>query len=85
MDNQQKCILINSIKNLLDNIGAGAKGYHEPDYIAKLVKEISGQLETELNKLKMGMSFKVGGCFIHQKPIVEFLFPRRVRAEVGDF
>ncbi len=45
----------------------------EPDYIASLVTKLPNELIQILGNHLPGMQFKVGGCFIHQKPIVKFL------------
>ena len=71
-------------------IEATARGlYHpkEPDYIASLVTKLPNDLIQILNSYIPNRLFKVGGCFIHQKPIVRFTSPQYAhlrRPELGD-
>lgn len=45
---------------------------HEPDYIAALITKLPAQLPFVLNKALPHLTFKVGGCFLHQKPLAKF-------------
>lgn len=48
-----------------------SKAPHEPDYIASLVLDFARKLYHILNKFHCGY-FRVGSCFIHQKPLAKF-------------
>lgn len=63
--------------------------YHpqEPDYIASLVTKLPNDLIQILNSYIPNRQFNVGGCFIHQKPIVRFTSPQYAHhrmPELGD-
>lgn len=47
----------------------------EPDIVAKLVTTLPGKLKKSLQMLLPGHTIKVGGAFIHQKPLVHFIVP----------
>lgn len=63
--------------------------YHpqEPDYIASLVTKLPNDLIQILNSYIPNRQFNVGGCFIHQKPIVRFTstqYAHHRMPELGD-
>ena len=65
----------------------GLRSYQEPDYIASLVTNLPNDLSSILRRHVPHMRFKVGGCFIHQKPIVRFTSPQYAKykkPELGD-
>lgn len=49
--------------------------YQEPDYVAKLVTTLPGDIKNSLQKLFPARRIAVGGAFIHQKPLAKFLKP----------
>ena len=64
----------------------GLSSTQEPDYIAALITNLPSRLSTILNTLIPSRNFKVGGCFIHQKPVAKFCDPHlsRTNPEIGD-
>ena len=64
-----------------------ARNKQEPDYIAALVTYLPTQLSSILHHHIPGTQFRVGGCFIHQKPLARFCNanPVNIKApEIGD-
>lgn len=60
---------------IMDALKQCIKGLTNPDepaYIAALVNQLPSHLEAILNHTFPTLNFKVGGCFLHQKPIAEF-------------
>ena len=50
----------------------GLTSHQEPDLVASLVTNLPQKLSVVLSQYMSGVKFNIGGCFIHQKPIVEF-------------
>ena len=50
----------------------GLTSHQEPDLVASLVTNLPQKLSVVLHQYISGVKFNIGGCFIHQKPIVEF-------------
>ena len=50
----------------------GLTSHQEPDLVASLVTNLPQKLSVVLSQYMSGVKFNLGGCFIHQKPIVEF-------------
>lgn len=73
-------------KAIEDSI-SGLSRFEEPDYIAALVSNLPLKLKDVLNKAVPYINFKLGGCFIHQKPLAKFcdstLFGTK-SPEIGD-
>lgn len=64
-----------------------ARNKQEPDYIAALVTNLPTRLSSILHHHIPGTQFRVGGCFIHQKPLARFCNanPANIKApEIGD-
>lgn len=62
--------------------------YQEPDYVAMLVTTLPGEIKKSLLSLLPGRTIKIGGAFIHQKPLAKFILPPYVgmkSPELGDF
>ncbi len=59
---------------------------HEPDYIAALTRYFPSLLKGILSSHIPKLNFSVCGCYIHQKPKVEFYDPgyRKAEMELGD-
>lgn len=64
----------------------GLTSHQEPDLVASLVTNLPQKLSVVLPQYISGVRFNIGGCFIHQKPIVEFCNQTRStkKPEVGD-
>lgn len=64
----------------------GLPSTQEPDYIAALITKLPHALRRILNHNVPTMRFKVGGCFIHQKPLAKFCAPdlQMKSPEIGD-
>lgn len=75
MDRQEKAIVFYEINKEISSAITGLTSKQEPDYIAALVTKFCSNLPAILNSNIHGMKFKVGGCFIHQKPLAKFLNP----------
>lgn len=58
----------------------------EPTFIAALVTNLPKKLEAILRNLYPKNNFRVGGCFIHQKPLAEFCDRKlsKKNPEIGD-
>lgn len=83
----EKSIVCDEINQEISKALAGLKSHQEPDYMAALTTIFAANLSSILNKHISGMTFRVGGCFIHQKPLAEFvnpLYPRMTSPEIGD-
>ena len=65
----------------------GLTSHQEPDLVASLVTNLPQKLSVVLPQYISGVRFNIGGCFIHQKPIVEFCNQTisTKKPEVGDF
>lgn len=89
MDLNLKFELYIAIENALNLCTSGFKNEpDEPAYIAALVTQLPSHLEAIFNHAFPTLNFKVGGCFLHQKPIVEFCEKRMLGykkdPEIGD-
>ena len=64
----------------------GLTSHQEPDLVASLVTNLPQKLSVVLPQYISGVRFNIGGCFIHQKPIVEFCNQTisTKKSEVGD-
>lgn len=64
----------------------GLTSHQEPDLVASLVTNLPQKLSVVLPQYISGVRFNIGGCFIHQKPIVEFCNQTisTKKPEVGD-
>ena len=64
----------------------GLTSHQEPDLVASLVTNLPQKLSVVLPQYISGVRFNIGGCFIHQKPIVEFCNQTisTKKLEVGD-
>lgn len=70
---QQLCTSIDqAIQNSIHQTSSGTKK-SEPEYIADLTDNLPQNLISVLNQNNNGKHYKIASCFIHQKPIVEFL------------
>ena len=70
---QQLCTSIDqAIQNSIHQTSNGTKK-SEPEYIADLTNNLPQNLFSALNQNNNGKHYKIASCFIHQKPIVEFL------------
>lgn len=80
-----KIELYNEIRNAIYNSVSGLNAPQEPDYIAALVRNFSLSLRDILESYIPGR-FRVGGCFIHQKPLAKFCDPfiSKKSPEIGD-
>ena len=61
--------------------------YQEPDYVAKLVTTLPGEIKKSLQTLLSHRKIAVGGAFIHQKPLARFIQPTYMglkNPELGD-
>lgn len=59
----------------------------EPDYIADLVKNLPCKLSSILKQYFHSAKFRIGGCYIHQKPLARFIKPtssNNKASEIGD-
>ena len=86
MDAQIRFILASDINAAIRSI-SWPNSYQEPDYVAKLVTTLPKALKTSLRNLLPGRDIKVGGAFIHQKPLAHFVNPpynRLPSPELGD-
>lgn len=66
---------------------ANVHNMQEPDYIAALVTNLPEKLSDILNDVIPNSKFRVGGCFIHQKPLASFLdssLHKMKDPEIGD-
>ena len=74
--------LANSVSSLLTHSGT----LQEPDYIAALTCYFPSLLKGILSSHILKLNFSVCGCYIHQKPKVEFYDPgyRKAEMELGD-
>ena len=70
---REKHILAHEIENSIQDAIKNLTQHQEPDYIAALTTGFVKSLPGILNKTIKGMNFQVGGCFIHQKPLVKFI------------
>lgn len=66
--NKLQVEIVNALKQCIK----GLINPDEPAYIAALVTQLPSHLEAIFNHAFPTLNFKVGGCFLHQKPIVEF-------------
>lgn len=84
MDIHQKNRLIREIEFGLKTISWPVNA-NEPYYVARLVKDLPDIIKSALSAICPERLIKVGGAFIHQKPIVHFLhMPDLKDPELGD-
>ncbi len=84
MDWTTKHTLSCEVSQAIESSISGLSQKYEPDFIAALIMNLPRKLKDILNKHYLGFQFKVSGCFIHQKPIVEFYDRPSIRLEIGD-
>lgn len=87
MDIHEKTHIVHDINRELIQSINGLTSTQEPDYIAALTTKFAARLSGILNRSIRGMTFKVGGCFIHQKPLAKFINPpyKSMKSpEIGD-
>ena len=87
MDFNTKRLLWHELHYAIEATTGGVHHPQEPDYIASLVTNLPNDLIQILNRHIPNMQFNVGGCFIHQKPIVRFTSPQYAHhrmPELGD-
>ncbi|WP_042372116.1 hypothetical protein [Bacteroides neonati] len=86
MNWETKRNLYMNIHHIIEQSISGLKSKQEPDYIAALVTHLPVPLSSVLNKALPNLKFKVGGCFIHQKPLTTFCDPKlsTKSPEIGD-
>lgn len=82
---KEKIKLYNDIESAIHASIPRGKAPHEPDYIAALVLDFARELPHILKKF-CGGYYRVGGCFLHQKPLAKFCDPSisDKRPEIGD-
>lgn len=81
----QKIELYSKIEHAIYASVSRLKDPHESDYIAALIRSLPGDLQNILNGYMPG-KFRVGGCFLHQKPFAKFCDPSipGKSPEIGD-
>ena len=86
MDKTTEQKLYTEIHQAIENSIIGLPSTQEPDYIAALITKLPQDLSTILNTILLGKRFKVGGCFVHQKPLAKFCDSRLISKspELGD-
>lgn len=87
MDLNTKRHIWHKLHHAIEATTGGLHHPQEPDYIASLVTKLPNDLIQILNRYIPNMQFNVGGCFIHQKPIVRFTSPQYATyrmPELGD-
>lgn len=87
MDFNTKLHIWNDLHYAIEATTRGLYHPQEPDYIASLVTKLPNDLIQILNSYIPNRQFNVGGCFIHQKPIVRFISPKYAgykNPELGD-
>lgn len=67
----KKIELYDEISKAISHSVTGLKATQEPDYIVALVYNFSLGLRDILHRYILGR-FRVGGCYIHQKPLAKF-------------
>lgn len=71
MNVDTKLFLAHKIDIAINSI-SWQKSYQEPDYVAKLVTTLPGEIKKSLYALFPSRKIAVGGAFIHQKPLAHF-------------
>lgn len=87
MDFNTKWHIWQDLHNAIEATTIGLHQTQEPDYIASLVTKLPNDLIQILGRYIPNIQFNVGGCFIHQKPIVRFTSPQYIgyaKPELGD-
>lgn len=87
MDFNTKWHIWQDLHNAIEATTIGLHQAQEPDYIASLVSKLPNDLIQILGRYIPNIQFNVGGCFIHQKPIVRFTSPQYAHyrmPELGD-
>ena len=72
MDLYIKHSLCIDVADAIETSIQGLTSHQEPDLVASLVTNLPQKLSVVLPQYISGVKFNIGGCFIHQKPIVEF-------------
>lgn len=72
MDLYLKHSLCIDVADAIETSIQGLTSHQEPDLVASLVTNLPQKLSVVLPQYISGVKFNIGGCFIHQKPIVEF-------------
>ena len=72
MDLYIKHSLCIDVADAIETSIQGLTSHQEPDLVASLVTNLPQKLSVLLPQYISGVKFNIGGCFIHQKPIVEF-------------
>ena len=72
MDLYLKHSLCIDVADAIETSIQGLTSHQEPDLVASLVTNLPQKLSVVLPQYISGVRFNIGGCFIHQKPIVEF-------------
>ena len=78
MDFNTKWHIWQDLHNAIEATTIGLHQTQEPDYIASLVTKLPNDLIQILGRYIPNIQFNVGGCFIHQKPIVRFTSPQYI-------
>lgn len=87
IDSFKKSLLDSEITMALTDIVRDLDAPQEPDYIAALVRNFPEKLREILTRNISSFDFRVCGCFIHQKPLAEFIDPKfsdMPSPEIGD-
>ena len=87
MDIIKKHSLYLDIHRAIEHSIDSVRNMHEPDYIAALVTKLPRQLSSILQQYYPHNKFRVGGCFIHQKPLARFFTSsssNKKAPEIGD-
>lgn len=86
MDLYLKHSLCIDVADAIETSIQGLTSHQEPDLVASLVTNLPQKLSVVLHQYISGVKFNIGGCFIHQKPVVEFCnqtIPTK-KPEMGD-
>lgn len=81
IDRRMLCHVIN---DAIEQSINGLQSTQEPDYIAALATKLPSKLAAILNGFTLQNTYKVGGCFIHQKPLAKFSSLNGKNPELGD-
>lgn len=83
LDSEITTTLTDIINNMINRLGSP----QEPDYIAALVCDFPKKLREILVRNIPNLEFRTCGCFIHQKPLVQFVDSKKygkTSPEIGD-
>lgn len=87
MNINTRCLLYNHIFNAIESAVNNMTQYQEPDYIASLTTKLPPLLSQIFNQHIPQISYRVRGCFVHQKPLVQFVdakYSGFKKPEIGD-